>query len=385
MSESTIPSIRMEHVNEDSTAEIYVYDDIGQESFFFDLFSAKDMRDAILRAGDAKKLVVRINSMGGSPYQAIAMYNLLKDCGKEVVTKVDGIAASAASVVAMAGSMHMKQGSQLMIHEPQMSAYGDVSELEKRIVQLKSTTESTIGIYAEKSGKSEKSIRIMMEEETWLTAEEAVNEGFANTVDSGIPVPLKVTPNMAMRATQNMKNVPSISLFSATTKPNKGKEMADENTVETPKGDSPETPIQTISMTVAEYEELKANQKLEVEKTEAENPQMNIEKMVTAEAHRVSEIHQIGSTVGFDARTLKKFVDEKTPLEVVQKSALEMMTSTNKPPADDGGDTPSDENTEYRKSYRQAKASGVKMAVTEEEWINSKRISDGKEPLVQTA
>ena len=165
-----VKEIRMAHSDDGNTATIYIYDDIGQDSFWFDMYSAKDMKNAIDRAGEAENLHVRINSLGGDAYQGIAMHSLLKNCGKKVTIFVDGIAASAASVPAMSGTLVMRTGSQLMIHNPATYAYGTADELQRSINQLNATTESAIDIYEAKSGKSRKSIAKMMDDETWLSA-----------------------------------------------------------------------------------------------------------------------------------------------------------------------------------------------------------------------
>ena len=378
---SSVTAIRMEMLDEGDSAEIYVYDDIGTERFFFEEFGAKDMRDAIMRAGDAKKLIVRINSVGGNAYEAIAMYSLLVNSGKEVETQIDGLAASSASIVAMGGKCRMNTGSQMMIHEPEVVVSGNVAQLEKGIAQLKAGIESAVSIYAKKSGKSEQSIRIMMEKETWLTPEQAKSEGFADSISSDDAIPLKVTPAMAMSAKGKMKIAPNISLFDTAEEPKGEIEMS----VEEPKTKTEE--VAKISMTVEEYEALKAKQ---VPKTEApkviepkaENVEMTAKEQRAKAIQYAKNVNEICMTAGIDADAKNKFLDEETPIEIVQQAAIAKMSASNQRPAEGNGDSPSDDNTEFRKEYRDAKASGIKMTVSEEEYIKSRRITAGKDSLL---
>ena len=372
--------IRMAFSNSGKTADIYIYDDIGQDSFWFDSYSVKDMKASLAEAADAENLNIRINSLGGDPYQAIAMHSLLKDSGKNVTCIVDGIAASAASVVAMSGTLEMRTGSQLMIHNPSMMAYGTADDLERTINQLKATTESAIDIYEAKSGKSRQSISKMMTDETWLSAQEAKNEGFADSITETEAVSMSATPEMAARAKKVCKHIPEAALslvqtMSAPTLEPKQPEAPEVKVSETPtneqaKTDPPADPNQpqVIQMSVAEYEKLRGNQ----------DPEKDAVTLAAeAERTRVTEIHSVCQMAGIDATTQKKYIDEGTSLEIVQKAAITAM-STNNPPASDGGDQTADEDASYRKEYRDAINNGVAMTASENEYVNVRRREDGK-------
>lgn len=384
-----IPKIRMEHTEDGSVAEIYLYDEIGSNSYFFDLFSAKDMRNAIAEAGSASKITLRINSMGGSPYQAVAMYNLLKDSGKEVVSVVDGIAASSATIPAMAGRLEMRKGSELMIHDPEVETRGNVRDLKKSISQLEAMMNSVVSIYAEKSGKSDQSIRIMMENETWLTDEQAKNEGFADSIDASDTSRVEATRAMAMKAKQINKSTPDDSLVEASNNSSQELEMTQENQIETPAAEVETPQVESITMSVSEYEALKAKavpvEATRVVPTEGDAIGMSAENAaVLAERKRVSNIASICMKVGFDAKTESKFIEDGASIEAVQCAALDKMTATNQPPTGDSGNETSDEDAQYRQEYRDAKTSGVKMSSSEDEYVDSRRITVGKEPLMST-
>lgn len=367
------PKIRVATTEGGKAAEIYVYDDIGQSSFFFDAFGAKDMKTALAETGDAENVTIRINSMGGDAYQAIAMHSLLRDSGKKITTVVDGIAASAASIVAMAGdTLEMRTGAQLMIHEPWSFAAGSVAEMEKTINQLKATTESAIDIYENKSGKSRESIAKMMRDETWLTAQEAKNEGFADAISTSHAMSMSVTPQMQTELQKRKIVIPKPALSLVTTQtPNRQPEkketqMATTETPETTKTGQSEAP-KMVTMTVDEYEKLR-NKEPELSATEL---------AVKAERERVAEIAAVCQMAGLSAEQQKKFVDEGTEISVVQKAALTHMSATN-PPAKSGDQAETDENAAYRKEYQQAMADGVSMSCTENEYVNVRRVEDGK-------
>ena len=131
-------------------------------------------------------LVVHLNSPGGFVDQGMAVYSALRDLDGGVTIQVDGLAASIASVIAMAGTVRMHPGSMMMIHNPWNMAMGDANEMRKNAEMLDKVSESIIAIYQRKTGQDEDTIRTMMEEETWLTAQDAAEWGFADSVIDGV-------------------------------------------------------------------------------------------------------------------------------------------------------------------------------------------------------
>lgn len=131
----------------------------------------------------ASKLKVRINSYGGEVSQGLGIYNLLKSFKGEVTTINDGFACSAAATIFMAGKQRiMPKSSLLMIHNALTYASGDANQLRKIAEILDKVTEPSVQIYFENSNLSEKDIRKKMDDETWITAEEALEYGFATQV-----------------------------------------------------------------------------------------------------------------------------------------------------------------------------------------------------------
>src|SRR5690625_2632331 len=145
-----------------------------------DGFTDDDVADQFDEHDDIS--TVRINSPGGYVYQGMAIYNLIKE--RQPVIKIDGLAASMGSVIACAGSrVVMGAGSMMMIHNPWNIALGDSNDLRKTADVLDKIGESILDIYQARTGQPRDLLAEMMDEETWLTADEAVEWGFADAVD----------------------------------------------------------------------------------------------------------------------------------------------------------------------------------------------------------
>lgn len=159
--------------------EIKVYDEIGKGGFFWDAISAQDIIDQIEEA-QPTKITMRINSGGGSVFEGLTIYNYLKSYKGNVKVIVDGLAASIASIIAMAGNrIEMGEGALMMIHDPLMGVQGNADEMRKAADLLDKVGGSLADIYVNKTGLSKAEVLKMMNEETWLTANEAVDLGFA--------------------------------------------------------------------------------------------------------------------------------------------------------------------------------------------------------------
>lgn len=182
---------------------------IASESWFND-----DVTPAVFKSelgeGDGP-ITVWINSPGGDCVAAAQIYNMLMDYKGDVTIKIDGIAASAASVIAMAGTkVLMSPVSMMMIHNPATVAFGDHNEMEKAISMLASVKDSIINAYEIRTGMDRKQLSKLMENETWMDANKAIEYGFADGI-------LK-------RNTENME-IPQVSmLFSETSVVNSLKE-----------------------------------------------------------------------------------------------------------------------------------------------------------------
>ena len=154
---------------------------IAEESWFDDDVTPQLFKEELLAgSGD---ITVWINSPGGDCVAAAQIYNMLMDYKGNVTVKIDGIAASAASVIAMAGTkVLMSPVSMLMIHNPMTVAFGDSAEMQKAIDMLGSVKDSIINAYEIKTGLSRAKLSHLMDAETWMDANKAVELGFADEI-----------------------------------------------------------------------------------------------------------------------------------------------------------------------------------------------------------
>ena len=167
--------------NSDDTRILRLEGPIDEESFWGDEITPQMFRDE-LESGEGD-VTVWINSPGGNVFAAAEIYTMLKDYKGSITVKIDAIAASAASVVAMAGdTVQMSPVAMLMIHDPSTVAMGNTKDMEKAIEVLNEVKESIINAYAAKSGLTHARIANLMSNETWLNAKKAVELGFADEI-----------------------------------------------------------------------------------------------------------------------------------------------------------------------------------------------------------
>lgn len=163
--------------------ELMIYDDIG-EDWFGEGVTAKSVQQQLSEFdGD---LTIRINSYGGDVFQGQAIYNLIRSyTGGEKTVIIDGIAASAASIIAMAGDkVVMPHNAMIMIHDPWTFAIGNSDDLLKTAETLDSIKNTIVNVYADNTGQDPEELSNMMSAETWLDADQASELGFAVKDDS---------------------------------------------------------------------------------------------------------------------------------------------------------------------------------------------------------
>lgn len=168
---------------EDEVSErvLFLNGTIAEESWFDDDVTPELFREE-LNAGTGN-ITVWINSPGGDCVAAAQIYNMLMDYKGDVTVKIDGIAASAASVIAMAGTkVMMSPVSMMMIHNPATIAIGDKTEMQKAIEMLASVKDSIMNAYEIKTGMNRTKLSHMMDAETWMDAHKAVELGFADMI-----------------------------------------------------------------------------------------------------------------------------------------------------------------------------------------------------------
>lgn len=167
--------------------EVYIYEEIGDG--WFGGITAKAFAETLREIGDVTALDVYINSPGGSVFDGIAIYNQLKRFDGEVIVHIDGIAASIASVIAMAGKeIRIAANGMMMIHDPWSFAVGTADDMRKAADSLDKVRDTILDTYVARSGGKRDAISDLMSAETWLNADEAVKQGFATVKVEDEPV-----------------------------------------------------------------------------------------------------------------------------------------------------------------------------------------------------
>jgi ATP-dependent Clp protease, protease subunit len=168
-------------------ANLSIYGDIGEGSDSETSVSAAAFRAALSEAGEISRLNIHINSAGGNMYDGISISNAISDHPAPSVAYVDGLAASAATIVALgADKTVMRANSHYMIHNSWAQAIGDASLMMKAANHLKMADETIAGMYSKKTGIEKEEVLKLMQAETWMTAKQARAKGFADSVKGSV-------------------------------------------------------------------------------------------------------------------------------------------------------------------------------------------------------
>lgn len=166
--------------------ELLLYGAISsQQSWWEDRVTPGKFNEELAALGDVSEIIVRINSGGGDVFAANAIFTRLKDCSAKITVKIDGWAASAATIIAMAGdTIKIAKNGVFMIHDPAMTVWNTFTaeDFEKMAEELKVIKQSIVNTYAMKSGRDAQDIEQLMSVETWWTGEDAVSNGFCDEI-----------------------------------------------------------------------------------------------------------------------------------------------------------------------------------------------------------
>lgn len=180
-----------------NSAELLLYGPISETTWWGDEVTPKEFADELKALGDISELTVRINSGGGDVFAGQAIHSLLKSHKARVTVIIDGLAASIASVIAMAGdTVIMPRNAMMMIHNPWTIGIGNSNDFRKLADDLDKIRESMIAAYQSKTGMDRDELIALMDGESWLTADEAVEYGFADQVDQARQVAASLRGNM---------------------------------------------------------------------------------------------------------------------------------------------------------------------------------------------
>lgn len=243
----------------------------------------KMLKDA--RAKGATKLHLRINSPGGSVYQAVAMRAMLLNGGfDEITAAVEGLCASAATLLTSIPGMKVTiaEGSSFMIHNPSGIVWGTAADLRHEAEVLEKMEKDCHTIYAARTGKSEEEIKTMMDKETWMTAREAVKNGFCDTLLEGAQAAACVTEEQ-MAAMQHLyRNMPEMSI----------QKPAPANTsVSNTDGGSTAAPVTENNNNPKEEPDMDLKS-VTMERLRAENPEL-LNEAIQAERQRMQDIDEL--------------------------------------------------------------------------------------------
>lgn len=171
-------------VASDGVYELIVEGVISGESWWGDEYTPDMVREEIAKA-NGNPIRIIINSPGGECFAGAAIYNALREYPGRKTVRVDGVAASMASVIAMVGDeIYMSPGSTMMIHRASVGAWGNVEDLKKAIAMLEALEETIIPIYEKRTGLSKQEIEDLLDAETWMSPEKAIELGFADKLEN---------------------------------------------------------------------------------------------------------------------------------------------------------------------------------------------------------
>lgn len=248
---------------ENKPAELILYGDISSSSWWGDEITPKQFSNDLNALGDVAEIVVRINSGGGDVFAANAIYTRLKDHKATITVKIDGWAASAATIIAMAGdTILIPANGVFMIHDPKMGVggYFAAEEFVKLSEELAVIKQSIINGYALKTGKDATEISELMSEETWYDGNQAVENGFCDEIMFGevqteVENASRVVVNSVPFSLERYPKIPTALLNS---RPTHGGGFANISDTQKQEGVENNMEIKTVDELRAAYPELTA-------------------------------------------------------------------------------------------------------------------------------
>jgi ATP-dependent protease ClpP protease subunit len=185
---------------QNGNAELMIYDEIGGWGI-----SARQFASDLQALGKIGTLTARIHSPGGDVFEGMAIYNMIKGHPAHKVCHIDGLAASMASVIAMAfDEVIMPENAMMMVHKPWGGTLGDADDMRKYADLLDKVESNLVGAYQQKTGLPEAELHTLLAAETWLTGREAVEKGFANTLTE----PLQMAASLTSKRLKDFTNMP---------------------------------------------------------------------------------------------------------------------------------------------------------------------------------
>lgn len=364
--------------------EIEIYDMIGPA--WYGMIDETVVSNAMKEVGDFDRITVRINSPGGDAYSGLAIFNLLRDQKVPVNVIVDGVAASAASIVAMAGTnVRIPKSAILMIHDPWTIALGDVQAMQKAIDQLAVVKKAAVAAYAAKTGMAESEIAKLMSDETWMTGEEAVAKKFADSIGHEVSPPAEPLPQQSIqlpyrRAPSNFRSL--VAMSAAAPPVSKDDPMTTATPAAPPA--APETPPTAPTAPVAAPQ---------MTATPAATPAppvaqvvdvpATVQMAIATERKRVADITAMCARANCTDRA-QKWINDGTAVSDVQNALFDVLCANRPPVGGDatGGPQMAIGDDKLKAEYAEGRQVYMANGITEEQFIKSRRIDLGLEQLV---
>jgi ATP-dependent Clp endopeptidase proteolytic subunit ClpP len=193
--------------DESAPAEILIYDQIGRDFWSGDGVVAKEFAQELAKIPATRKITVGINSPGGSVHEGLVIYNLLSARRNQVTCRVDGLAASIASIIALAGSkLVMPASALLMIHDPSGMCMGTADEMREMAAALEKHKEALVNVYETKTKKPRAEIEQAMKDETWFTATDAKAFGLVDEITAEVAAANSFDLSQFRRVPASLKN-----------------------------------------------------------------------------------------------------------------------------------------------------------------------------------
>lgn len=362
-------------------AEIAIYDVLGPS--WAGMIDAKLVDRTLKDAGELDEITVRLNSPGGSAFEGLAIHNLLKDHPAKVTTVVDGVAASACSVVLMAGDVRrVPKNALVMIHNPSTTAWGEKDDLLKAANRLDQVKSVVIETYAARTGLSAEKLGQMMDNETWLNGTEAVAQKFAT--EEASEVSMSAATVEVERYQELYRNTPqnfgSLIALTAMTVPKENpvtqptaptntapvnKAPANSPAPENKGAETPSTPVTTPAP--------QASAPTAPAASEADRVQMAI----ADERKRVADITAACKLAGH-SELAQDYINQGTTLADVQTALFTKVcaekTAVGGPPVEA---PKNDANAKYVEEYKSGQYS-----MSQDEYVAMRRVDDGLDVLV---
>lgn len=346
---------------------------------FFDGVTIEDIRNEMKGHENVQKIVAHIHSRGGSGYDGFAIYNLLKSHKADVEIIVEGLAASAASVIMLAGdTVRIHENSLVMIHKASSGVYGNAEELRDTADFLDKIDAQLLLVYEAKTGNSTDQLNTWLEKDTFFTAAEAVENGFADEI---IPNKTKAKPSSetkaeAVREISNLNRryevsqslIKELNLMVEKPEPQKTTEP-EALTLEVLQKENPEL-LNSI------VDHVKSSLADESKKTIKDAEAKAKEEGIAAETKRQAEIRALCATAGMAEKADAFCKEAKITIETVRESLFDALCQKNlapqNPPPGDGDK--SDPEAELKKEYQENKEVFAEMGLSEEEYIESRKL-----------